>query len=253
MEFGLNTFDLVGYLRQEMEKPDDTRPLYRRLSDYIKHVITDGLLKRGTFMPSERVLSSELGLSRATIRKAIDELSASGFLVRRHGSKTEVASRVEKTLSALTSFSEDIRSRGMEPSAEWLSRTITKPSPSEVMALGISPSEQLVRLERLRLADSVPIAIERAAVPQSILPSAELVEDSLYDALEKRNALPKRALQRMRAGIVTPRDAKLLNCPMGTPIFIVERHLFLDDGRTVEFTETRYHGDNYDFVIEQGM
>ncbi|MEP3276844.1 MAG: GntR family transcriptional regulator [Stappiaceae bacterium] len=249
----MSHFDLVGYLREKMAEPDGARPLYRQLSHYIRHAITEDLLVGGAFMPSERVLSTELDLSRVTVRKAVEELSAGGFLIRRHGSKTEVASRVEKTLSTLTSFSEDIRSRGMEPSAQWLSRAVTLPTPSEVMALGISPSEKLVRLERLRLADAVPIAIERAAVPQSILPSADLVEDSLYDALEKLDALPKRALQRMRAGIVTPRDAQLLNCPEGTPMFIVERQLFLDDGRTVEFTETRYHGDSYDFVIEQGM
>ncbi len=244
-------FDVVSYLREQVAQSQDERPLYRKLQDGLEQAINDELLERGAFMPSERVLSAELGLSRVTVRKAIDELAEKGYLIRRHGSKTEVASRVEKTLSGLSSFSEDIRSRGMEPGTRWLSKEITMPSPSEVMALGISPSEQLVRLERLRLADSTPIAIERAAVLRTFLPSADLVSDSLYDVLEQRNALPKRALQRMRAGVVSPREAELLQCPDGTPIFIVERRCFLEDGRIVEFTETRYNGDRYDFVVEQ--
>lgn len=244
-------FDTVDHLRRTLQEASDERPLYRRLRDGLEMAISGGDLAKGSFIPSERVLSVELGLSRVTVRKAIDELAESGLLIRRHGSKTEVASRVEKALSGLSSFSEDIRSRGMEPGAKWLSRKITLPSPSEVMALGVSPSEQLVRLERLRLADGLPIAIERAAVVRTFLPSADLVQDSLYEALAERDALPKRALQRMRAGVVTSREAKLLECSPGTPIFIVERRCFLEDGRIVEFTETRYNGDIYDFVIEQ--
>lgn len=243
--------EIVEYLRRSLAEASDERPLYRRLRDGLELAISEDRLAKGTFVPSERVLANELGLSRVTVRKAIDELSERGLLIRRHGSKTEVASRVEKALSGLSGFSEDIRSRGMEPGARWLSRKITTPSPTEVMALGISPTEQLVRLERLRLADAQPIALERAAVIRTFLPSAELVRDSLYEALAKRNALPKRALQRMRAGVVNEREADLLECPPCTPIFIVERRCFLDDGRIVEFTETRYHGDRYDFVIEQ--
>lgn len=247
----MDDFDFIGYLRDKMGGPDNERPLYRKLRDGMELAITEDLITGGAFVPSERVLSSELGLSRVTVRRAIDDLAAAGFLTRRHGSKTEVASRIKKSLSGLSSFSDDIRSRGMEPSAQWLSRKVTLPSPAEVMALGISPTEHLVRLERLRLADGIPIAIEKAAIPQSILPSAELVGDSLYAALEKRNALPTRALQRMRASVVTAREIKLLNCPAGTPIFVIERQCFLENGQAVEFTTTRYHGDNYDFVTEQ--
>ncbi|MHA1566687.1 MAG: GntR family transcriptional regulator [Alphaproteobacteria bacterium] len=243
-------FDIIDRLRRRLAEAQDERPLYRKLSDELEAAIGEGALVPGTFIPSERALSGELGLSRVTVRKALAELSGLGVLNRRRGSKTEVATRVEKTLSALTSFSEDIRSRGMEPGAKWLSRKVTKPSPNEIMALGISPSDPIIRLERLRLADSVPIAIERARIPQAFLPSADLVGDSLYAALEKLNAFPVRALQRMRAGVASSLDAKLLECPEATPIFIVERRCYLADGRVVEFTETRYNGEVYDFVIE---
>ncbi len=246
----MNQFDIIHHLRHRLAGANDERPLYRKLRDEFESAIGEGLLGQGTYIPSERALSVELGLSRVTVRKAIDELSGRGVLIRRHGSKTVVATRVEKTLSGLTSFSEDMRSRGMEPGAKWLSRKITMPSPTEIMALGISPSDPIVRLERLRLADSVPIAIERARVPQAILPSADLVGESLYAALERLDAFPVRALQRMRAGVSSARDAALLECREGAPLFIVERRCYLASGRVVEFAETRYNGEVYDFVTE---
>lgn len=246
----MHDFDIIDHLRRRLAEARDERPLYRKLRDELEAAIGEGALVPGTFIPSERVLSGELGLSRVTVRKALAELSGIGVLNRRRGSKTEVATRVEKTLSGLTSFSEDMRSRGMVPGAKWLSREVTKPSPNEIMALGISPSDPIIRLERLRLADSVPIAIERARIPQAILPSPGLVGDSLYATLESLDALPVRALQRMRAGKASARDAKLLGCPEATPIFIVERRCYLDNGRVVEFTETRYNGEVYDFVTE---
>ena len=99
--------EIVGYLRQNLEGTSDERPLYRRLRDGLELAISEGHLAKGAFVPSERVLANELGLSRVTIRKAIDELSEKGLLIRRHGSKTEVASRVEKALSGLSGFSEE--------------------------------------------------------------------------------------------------------------------------------------------------
>jgi GntR family transcriptional regulator len=173
--------------------------------------------------------------------------------MRRHGARTEVAQRLEKALSKLTGFSEEIRARGMEPGARWLSRSLGPATPAEAAALGLGPGDPVVRLQRVRLADGQPIAIERAAVPSAILPSADLVEQSLYEALHRLGAAPVRGVQRIRAGGMTRADAQLLDRTPGAPILIVERRCFLEDGRTVEFTETRYTGDSYEFLTELGI
>ena len=112
---------------------DSGEPLYRRLEEAIKQAINASTLRRGAVIPSERDLSEGLSISRVTGRKAIEGLVADGLLDRRQGAKTVVSSRVEKSLATMTSFSEDMRSRGLEPGCIWISREISRPSPAEMM------------------------------------------------------------------------------------------------------------------------
>ena len=228
-------------------------PAYRRLAGVISDLVQTETLGGRARLPSERSLSAALGISRVTVRRAIDEAASDGLLRRKQGARTTVGSRLEKRLGKLTGFSDELRSRGVEPGQRWISRRTVQPTPAEVMALGLSSSEPIVRLVRVRLADGVPIAIERAAVPQSILPSGDLVRDSLYALLGELGMAPVRGVQRIRAGIMARVEAELLDCAPGTPILLVERRCFLADGRPVEFTETRYNGERYDFVTELGV
>ena len=119
-----------------------------------------------------------------------------------------------------------------------------------MMALGMSAENQVLRLRRIRTADGMPLALEYSAVPTRFLAAPELIGDSLYEALEKQGALPQRAVQRMRSRSATSGDAELLHCAAGEPLLVVERRCFLADGQIVEFTESRYRGDVYDFVLE---
>lgn len=241
---------LLAELKRQMERANDNVPLHKRLKAAIEGAILSGNLRRGATLPGERVISETLSLSRVTVRKSIEALVEEGLLRRRHGSKTEVGSRVEKSLSTLTSFSEDMSSRGVEPGCRWISKQIGRPSPSEMMALGVSADTYIIRMKRIRTADGMPIAIETSTVPTRFLPSADLVGDSLYQALEKLGALPQRAIQRMRSRPASQSDAELLNYDPGAPLLIMERRCFLADEQIVEFSETRYRGDVYDFVFE---
>lgn len=225
-------------------------PLHKQLRAAIEAAIVGGQLKQGAVLPGERVVAEALSLSRVTVRKAIDALVEEGLLRRRHGSRTEVGSRVEKSLSTLTSFSEDMSSRGLEPGCIWLSKQISRPSPAEMMALGISAETQVIRMKRIRTADGVPLALETSAVPSKFLPTPDLVQDSLYQALSQLGAMPQRAIQRMRSRPASASDAVHLKCDEGVPLLVMERRCFLADGQIVEFTESRYKGDVYDFVLE---
>ena len=246
MELGV----LVATLRHEMAQAGPDLPLHRQLRLAIGALIEDHRLKTGASLPGERVLSQALGISRVTVRKSIEALVHDGLLHRSQGARTEVGSHVEKSLSTLTSFSEDMLARGVKPGCIWLSKELSRPSPAELMALGLAPKTDVVRLRRIRTADGDPLAVETAAVPTRFLPNPALVEDSLYAALSAQNAVPQRAIQRMRARPATPDDAALLDCPVGAPMLVASRRCFLADGQIVEFTETRYRGDVYDFVTE---
>lgn len=225
-------------------------PLWSRLSDGLRQALADGTLGPGARIPGERTLARDLGVSRVTLRRAIEALEEDGVLRRHQGSRTEVVARLQKAVSRLAGFSEDMIARGRRPGATWLARSLDDATPAEAEALGLSPGARVARLDRVRLADGEPVAIERAVIPAAILPSPDLVGESLYEALGARGARPVRGTQRLRAVPARPREARLLGCEPGTPLVSVERRCFDAAGACVELTETRYLGAAYEFVTD---
>lgn len=228
-------------------------PLYLQLQRRIADGIASGRLAPGASLPAERDMAAMTGLSRVTVRNAIQALVANGQLVQRRGSGTFVAEKVERleqALSLLTSFTEDMARRGKSVESRWISRLIDAPAPEEVMALGLGADERVARLERVRRSDGLPLAIERASIPSSILPDPEMVGTSLYQALESLGMRPVRAVQRISAANLGPRDAELLGVSPGVAGLKIERIGYLPTGRVVEFTRSLYRGDAYDFAVE---
>jgi GntR family transcriptional regulator len=247
-----NEQTLVSRIAAAMKQSSGSLPIYRQLANVMIELMQNEDELGSSALPSERSLATGLGISRVTVRKALDELALEGRLQRRQGARTVMGDRMQKRISYLSGFSEELRSRGIEPGQRWISRQTVLPTPTEAMALGLSGTDPIVRLVRVRLADGIPLAIERAAIPQSVLPSGDLVEDSLYALLTDLGVPPMRGVQRIRAGIMARIEAELLECSPGTPLLIVERRCFLADERPVEFTETRYNGERYDFLTELG-
>ena len=234
----------------------DPAPLYLRLQKHIRGAIQRGDLQPLDALPGERDIAEAFGVSRVTVRKALSALVESGLLRQRQGSGTFVAPavrKVEQPLSRLTSFSEDMRLRGLEPTVTWLGREVSLPSPVEAMRLMLSPSEKVSRLRRLRLAGGVPMAIELATVPARYLPDPDLVGPSLYAVLEAAGVRPVRALQRLSAANLTAENAALLGVATGAAALAIERVSFLASRQPVEFTQSWYRGDAYDFVAELSL
>ena len=225
-------------------------PLYQQLQRALRDAIDRRILGADDALPPERDLAGEFGVSRITVRKAIDGLVSEGLLMRRQGSGTFVRGRVEKNFSMLTSFSEDMRARGRTPRSEWLKRSSGTVTPEEALSLRSSPGTPVFRFHRLRFADDAPMALEYATIVASYLPSLDAVETSLYTALERTGNRPVRALQRLRAVLLTREQAELLRAKPGDAGLLVERLGFLADGRAVEFSQSYYRGDTYDFVAE---
>jgi GntR family transcriptional regulator len=228
-------------------------PLYHKLKKLVTEAIAQGRLTNDEAIPAERDLARMLGISRVTVRKAFADLVAEGVLVQRQGSGTFIApkpERIEQPLSRLTSFTEDMRLRGIKTDATWLDRSTGLPTPEESLVLALSPGERITRLHRLRRADGKPLAIERASIPHRFLPEPDLVGTSLYAALDERGLRPVRALQRLHAVALTASESELLGLPEGSPALFIQRVSYLADGRIVEFTRSHYRGDSYDFVAE---
>ena len=226
------------------------QPRYQQLREALRDLIRDGVAGPGGALPAERELARITGWSRVTVRKALAGLVEQGVVNSKPGAGTYVGERIVRSFSRLTSFTDDLRARGLDPRVVFLERGHGEATPDEAMALAIAPGSSVVRLHRLRFAGERPLAVERTVVPQSILPSADRVSASLYEALEEQGAPPDRALQRLRAVAVDAGTAELLQLPVGSPGLAIERRAFLADGRAVEFTRSVYRADAYDFVAE---
>ena len=243
---------------QDLFRPDawyspDRGARYRQLSRHIGTAIGDGRLSRGHQLPAERDLAELADVSRVTVRKAVAELVEAGLVEQRRGAGsfvTGTAPRTEQSLSTLVSFTENLRARNRASTSLVLNRGLFPPSPDEMMALGLSPSQQVARIDRLRSADETPMAIEQSSLPADILPDPGAVGTSLYAVLRQRGQAPSRAIQRVTAVNVTGENARLLCVPENTAILKIDRTAFLASGRPIEFTRGLYRPDIYDFVAE---
>jgi GntR family transcriptional regulator len=230
--------------------PGQSLPLYQQLQRGVRKAIRNGALGLDDALPSERQLAQVLNVSRITVRQAIKGLVEEGLLESRQGAGTFVRQRIEKNFAKLTSFSEDMLSRGYAPSTVWVKRAQGTVTPEEALKLAVSPGTRVFRFHRLRLADGIPMALEYATILAWALPSLQSVSDSLYEALSQRGRRPTRALQRLRALLLTGEQARLLEAQPGDAGLMVERLGYLSDGRAVELTQSVYRGVNYDFVAE---
>ena len=244
---------VADYLRPEHWLNPAAGPLYVQLRRRIETGIDSGFLAPDTPLPPEREIALLTDMSRVTVRKAIGDLVDKGTIVQKQGSGSYIAprqSRVQQSLSRLTSFTEDMARRGLQSDSHWLERGLFLPTPEEVMALGLAAQDRVARLERVRHADGQPMAIERASLSTTILPDPAAVERSLYALLSARGFRPVRAVQRISAANLGGRDADLLNVPAGAAGLRIERISYLNTGAVVEFTRSIYRGDAYDFAAE---
>ena len=228
-------------------------PRYEQLYRHLLAAITSGEMAAQSQLPPERELAEIAEVSRVTVRKAVAQLVEDSLLEQRRGAGTFVRApnpKMEHSLSALMSFTEYMRQRGKTSTSLILQRVIAPPSPDEQIALGLSGSEALSRVERLRFADDVPMALERSSLPRDILPDPEMVDVSLYDILRARNMAPTRAVQRITAVNLGGEDARLLNLNDGAAVLRIDRTAYLPSGRPIEFTRGLYRSDIYDFIAE---
>lgn len=243
----------VEYLRPEGWLGVNGGPRYVQLRQRLEAGIESGVLPPNSSLPPEREIAEITELSRVTVRKAIQELVGEGLIEQRQGSGSfirERVSRMEQSLSHLTSFTEDMANRGMDTTSRWLERGVFLPTVDEISALDLPDGAEVARIYRLREAGGRPMALERAALPLDILPNPLEVTSSLYEVLERLGHRPVRAVQKISAINLEPREAELLEVAEGAAGLSIERTSFLASGRVAELTRSLYRGDAYDFVAE---
>ncbi|MFD5747360.1 GntR family transcriptional regulator [Streptomyces sp. NPDC127033] len=217
-------------------------PRYQVIYDDLVLQIRSGTLAPAARLPSETDLARQYGVSRMTVRQALDLLDSDRFVVRRQGSGTFVSGHGERgrRLNRLRSFAEEIEGTGGEPSTR-LIHCATTPTPADVAeALGGGHDEPAHRLTRVRLVDGSPAALQDAWIPYAVAPSLcrePLLDGSLYRTLTERFGVELRyADQSMAATLLTAEQAELLGAEPGTPALEVHRTTYGSRGETVEFT-----------------
>jgi len=168
--------------------PDNDTPLYLQLARKLGDAIHDNRWAAGEALPSERVLSEALGVSRITARKAIELLVEQGLIRRARGAGSFITPRVEDPLSRLTGFTKKMQQRGFRPDSVWLERDIRAANRDELVHLGLSPGAAVASLRRLRRADGIVMAVEHSALPAAVVPDPHAIGVSLYSYLEQRGA-----------------------------------------------------------------
>jgi GntR family transcriptional regulator len=210
-------------------------------------------LKVGDALPPERRLAEELGVSRPTVRAAIDQLVTDGLLDRRHGSGTYVTEPRIAVPLTMTSFTEDMIRRGMRPGGRVLSFR-TGPAGAKIgRRLSVSPAEEVFTIRRLRLADDAPMAIETLFMSKGLLPELrrkDLEGQSLYALLREHDVRIAAAAETIEPTVTTPEEAERLGVPVHAPAFLFERVSRTEEGRVVEFVRSVYRGDRYRLELE---
>jgi GntR family transcriptional regulator len=211
----------------------------------------------GSAIPSERQLSVDLQVSRLTVRAALDELVREGYLVRRQGAGTFVAApKVAKGMD-VSSFSEDMRARGLTPASRTLQLSVVPAGARLGRMLHVSPSEPVVSARRLRLADGDPMAIELLNVRASLVPdltAADLEQNSFYDLLGDRYGIEiAGGTQTVEPTVTNDDESAALGVPLHSPALLFERVTRTAEGDVIEFTSSTYRGDRYRLVTELGV
>jgi len=208
----------------------------------------------GEAIPSERQLTADLGVSRLTVRAALDELVRDGYLVRRRGSGTFVSEPKIAQELTMTSFTEDMQNRGMSPASRTLELKIVPAGAQLGRLLHVSPSEPVMVAKRLRLADHETMAIETLHVRESLVPdltAADLQEHSFYELLRKRYVTTiAGGVQTIEPTVTDEEESEALGIPLHSPAFLFERVSRDSSGEVVEFVRSVYRGDRYRIVTD---
>ncbi len=223
---------------------------YQQLYTILRQELARGTWKPGERMPSEAELIATYGVSRITVRQAFELLVNDGLVYRRRGSGTYVTiPLIEQGLNRIISFTEDMQRRGLHPDTRLIGMKLEPASADVARRLDIDAGEELAVVERLRLADGVPMSVERSHLVHRLCPGVlegDYVQTPLHIALLERYGIRlARAHQAIHAMAADKVRASLLSVSVGAPLFFIERVSFRQGGIPAEFLQIYQRGDRY--------
>lgn len=241
----------------DIVNPEDITPRYYQLASILRDRIISGELPPQRPIPSERQMEEIYSVSRTTIRQALDLLERQGYIYREHGRGTFVSpQKLQKPISELTSFSEDMKRRGIEPGQRILEIGLAIAPEKVCRHLELAhPHPPVLRVHRLRLGDGTPMGLQTSyyVLPDGSNVTVEELEGygSIYRLLqEKFHIIPTEADETLEVALATPAEAALLQIKPGSPLLLSERTTYSQNRRVFEFVKILYRGDRYTYTAK---
>lgn len=231
----------------------DHSPLYAQVEAALAADISSGALPPGSQLPPEDGLMERFGVSRTTVRKAIENLVARGEVEIRRGKGTFVAQRkIIQELTELTGFVEDMQALGRKPSARLLDKQVVPANADVARQLAMPPGSLVMRIQRARLADGVAVSFDETYLPREIgekVVAHDLNAEPIFSLLEDKYDLPlTEAEYRLEAVTAAPDVAQALGMAPGSAVFLIERTSYTEGRRPIDYEKLHYRGDLISFV-----
>jgi GntR family transcriptional regulator len=228
-------------------------PLYAQVENVIIDRVSDGSLPPGTRLPSEDDLVQEYAVSRTTIRAAIQSLVQRGLVEIRRGKGTFVTQpKITQELTELTGFVEDMQALGRHAKAKVLDQRVVAANQVVARQLALSQGTPVVRIQRVRLADAIPLSFDETYLPKQLgekVIADNLETEPIFSLLEQKYRTPLvEAEYRLEAVCADPTVATALCIDVGSPIFLIERTSYSIGHRPVDYEKLHYRGDQIRFV-----
>src|SRR2546423_1622557 len=240
---------------QRMESGRRGGPAHAQIEDWLGGASASDRLAVGEGLPPERELAARLGVSRMTLRQALAALEARGLLVRvvgRSGGTFVAEPKLERDLSGFAGLSDQLRRQGVVAGARVLSAAEVPASEHVAAALDLPAGAPVYRIERVRLANGEPVAIEETSFPADTFPGLieQRLDGSLYDVMRGRYPeLPQRAHEQLEPVLAGAREVEALGVEVGAPLMLVERVAFGASGTPLEHSREHYRGDRTRVVV----
>jgi DNA-binding GntR family transcriptional regulator len=226
-------------------------PLYFQLAQHWQAAVEDGRIPHGTRLDNEIALSERLGLSRPTVRRALQHLVDQGLLVRRRGIGTQVVQPRVRRPVELSSLYDDLVKSGDHPRTDVLRFTVEPAGDAAAAALGLTPGDDVYAVERVRYARDEPLAVLHNWLPVDAarLTREALVTRGLYQVLRASGIVLSIASQTIGARAARAAEARTLGETRGAPLLTMRRTTYDDHGRAVEYGDHVYRATRYAFEL----
>ncbi|MCW8114247.1 GntR family transcriptional regulator [Yersinia intermedia] len=241
---------LIKQLCTRLSQADNTS-LYVKFAETVKLAVRTGVLHQGNVLPGERELSQQTGVSRITVRKAMELLDREGVVIRSRGYGTQISDRFEYYFKEAKGFSQQVVLSGKKPDTLWVNKSVVKCSEDVAIQLKLPTNSSVFMLKRIRYVDNQPVSIEESYVPVALIHNVDDIGLSLYDYFRSQNIFPQRTKSKVSARMPDADFQSHIKLEDSIPVLVIKQVAFDHQNIPVEYSINQCRSDMYVFVSEE--